>query len=675
MNNNLVVTSKKNLNDEVIMKTKIILLIIILLFSSHYSQSKYSQTVTTDTLLIGEFIGPINYISDLDFKLNNDTIYFISRLDQNIYKLAGDVVNYESYYQAVNEFSDYSDRFYGFAFNPLNNYESFFLSGGDIVDILEVSYTNTDSLIQPIFFTNTNKSDDLCVQGNMLLKVDEWDDKVVKISLNDNTVVDVYEIYSYKNYSDEQFRGIAASEENIWLAFTSEFSSSPNSQILKFDNNFNLLTRYNLPESISPSGLAWNYNDSSLYLSSDRLYNYSSNGIYKLIFGIAPTADFTASVETGSAPLSVTFTDQSQNSPDEWYWDFGDGSNSTEQNPTHTYTEKGEYTVSLTVSNDYGEDTLEKENFIIVSDPNPNAGLVAYYPFNGNANDDSGNDNHGTVNGAELTSDRFGNENSAYYFDGRAKIEIDHTSSQTFYKNLTIAAWINPQSSGEQQFIFSKWGGTNSNESFYIALDAGRQPFGKINFTSTLEIVLKSDNPISLNEWYFVAMTYDGVSAKLYVNGEVVKEIADSRTILSGTLPLVIGDDNGNNLEFNGYIDDCYLYNATLTEGDILELFNVDLTDIKSNDTNIPTTYTLQQNYPNPFNPSTKITYDIKEAGNVRIELYNTLGQKIKVLLNENQSAGSHEVTLNASDLTSGVYFYQLTTDSFVETKKMTLLK
>jgi len=80
-----------------------------------------------------------------------------------------------------------------------------------------------------------------------------------------------------------------------------------------------------------------------------------------------PTADFTANVTSGTAPLTVQFTDLSANNPASWSWDFGDGGTSTEQNPSHTYTVAGSYTVSLTVSNEYGSDTKTEIDYITVS--------------------------------------------------------------------------------------------------------------------------------------------------------------------------------------------------------------------------------------------------------------------------------------------------------------------
>jgi hypothetical protein len=89
----------------------------------------------------------------------------------------------------------------------------------------------------------------------------------------------------------------------------------------------------------------------------------------------------------------------------------------------------------------------------------------------------------------------------------------------------------------------------------------------------------------------------------------------------------------------------------------------------------LPVEYSLYQNYPNPFNPTTKINYDLPEAGNISLIVYDILGRRVKVLVNDNQQAGRYEVSFNASNLASGVYIYQLRAEKFVSTKKMILLR
>jgi hypothetical protein len=94
----------------------------------------------------------------------------------------------------------------------------------------------------------------------------------------------------------------------------------------------------------------------------------------------------------------------------------------------------------------------------------------------------------------------------------------------------------------------------------------------------------------------------------------------------------------------------------------------------------LPTEFLLSQNYPNPFNPSTKIKYSIPPVGtqhavSVQIIVYDVLGNEIETLVNEEKSASTYEVMWYAENLPSGVYFYQIKAGSFIETKKMLLLK
>jgi len=92
-------------------------------------------------------------------------------------------------------------------------------------------------------------------------------------------------------------------------------------------------------------------------------------------------------------------------------------------------------------------------------------------------------------------------------------------------------------------------------------------------------------------------------------------------------------------------------------------------------DNNIPTEYTLYQNYPNPFNPLTNIGFQIPNFGLVSLKIYDLLGTEVAVLVNEEKQPGVYEVQFDASNLSSGIYYYKLVSGNFIETKKMVLLK
>jgi hypothetical protein len=88
-----------------------------------------------------------------------------------------------------------------------------------------------------------------------------------------------------------------------------------------------------------------------------------------------------------------------------------------------------------------------------------------------------------------------------------------------------------------------------------------------------------------------------------------------------------------------------------------------------------PTEFILYQNYPNPFNPSTVISYQLAVGSRVTLKVYDILGNEVATLVNEEKPAGSYEVKWSAESLSSGVYFYQLIAGSYLETKKMILLR
>jgi hypothetical protein len=106
---------------------------------------------------------------------------------------------------------------------------------------------------------------------------------------------------------------------------------------------------------------------------------------------------------------------------------------------------------------------------------------------------------------------------------------------------------------------------------------------------------------------------------------------------------------------------------------------------IKNLSSEVPTKFNLEQNYPNPFNPTTKIKFDIPShlsfpnasIGNpfVSLKIYDVLGREIQTLVNEKLQPGSYEVTFNGSNLSSGIYFYQLKAGEYIENKKMVLIK
>jgi len=140
-----------------------------------------------------------------------------------------------------------------------------------------------------------------------------------------------------------------------------------------------------------------------------------------------------------------------------------------------------------------------------------------------------------------------------------------------------------------------------------------------------------------------------------------------------------------NPMHFNLKITNTALRTASTTGGPIGDLtwelangYNstqADIaTDVKEINT-LPTEFALNQNYPNPFNPSTTINFAIGKASNVKLTVYNILGQKVATLVDNFMNTGAYEVKFNANHLSSGVYFYTIEAGDFRVNKKMMLLK
>ena len=122
--------------------------------------------------------------------------------------------------------------------------------------------------------------------------------------------------------------------------------------------------------------------------------------------------------------------------------------------------------------------------------------------------------------------------------------------------------------------------------------------------------------------------------------------------------------------------------NVTLSSGNNFTINNLvftlnplDRVGIQNIGTTVSKDFVLHQNYPNPFNPETKIRFEVVAAKNINITVFDVLGKEVASLVNKKFTPGTYEVSFDASKLSSGIYFYKLITDDFVDTKKMMLIR
>jgi WD40 repeat protein len=228
------------------------------------------------------------------------------------------------------------------------------------------------------------------------------------------------------------------------------------------------------------------------------------------------------------------------------------------------------------------------------------------------------------------------------------------------------------------------------NNNFAYSVGFGNS--GKLKYVST-DLSLVDNHTIPVELASFNANVTDKnvklhwiTSSELNNSGfEVERKVSSSQPALpsggstvSNFKTIGFVDGNGNTTATNHYsFEDNNLSSGTYQYR--LKQIDFDGTFEYSNvievEVNIPSEFSLSQNYPNPFNPSTNIEYRIPEDGFVSLSIYNSLGQQVSILVNEDQSAGNHSLTFSADNLPSGLYFYELRSGSFVETRKMLLLK
>lgn len=219
-------------------------------------------------------------------------------------------------------------------------------------------------------------------------------------------------------------------------------------------------------------------------------------------------------------------------------------------------------------------------------------GLVGYWPFCGNANDASGNNNNGTVNGATLTTDRFGNANSAYSFDGVTNhISINNASSLN-PTSISISGWVNNSSSPTNnqegsKAIITKWfqqincGNNGDNYTIQISRNNNTNVFvaASVYNNSFSSAIGSSNDIIGLFNWHHFTFIHDAlVGEKLFIDGVLVSSNSVTGNLCSTTNKLYFGCDNflGSLWRyFNGKLDDIAIYNRALSPTEIQQLYNL----------------------------------------------------------------------------------------------------
>ena len=213
-------------------------------------------------------------------------------------------------------------------------------------------------------------------------------------------------------------------------------------------------------------------------------------------------------------------------------------------------------------------------------------GLVAFYPFSGNAGDSSGNGNHGTINGATLTTDRFSNINKSFSFNGVSHwIAVKDNSVLNPASSISISLWISSNSVHNNSGIIGKWNNfngvsANGQEQYVMYAGPNTQGIRFYTVTNLSSAVVDENKGIKYNDgaWHNYTSTWDGTTMKLFRDGLVIDSVTQKGTLKSFNQGLEIGrysggSGTGTNVNyFNGKIDDVRIYNRSLNQSEITYL-------------------------------------------------------------------------------------------------------
>jgi hypothetical protein len=211
----------------------------------------------------------------------------------------------------------------------------------------------------------------------------------------------------------------------------------------------------------------------------------------------------------------------------------------------------------------------------------PTNGLLGWWPFDGNANDESGNGNNGTVNGATLTTDRFGNPNAAYDFDGNDDfIEIDNLESFDFSSAIGLSFWLYVDqfpASGGRVILSKQLSSSTSAIGFAVTATASETLTFRLGNGSPTTYTAVVNNSISAQVWHHVVCDFQNGTIRVFIDSnETGSTIQQNALVGQASIPMLIGAPTwtaSNAFNFLGNIDDIGIWNRALTPCEIQELY------------------------------------------------------------------------------------------------------
>ena len=302
---------------------------------------------------------------------------------------------------------------------------------------------------------------------------------------------------------------------------------------------------------------------------------------------------------------------------------------------------------------------------------------------------DSYGDHNALVQNNNHPSEDSGIVNSSRFFYNSSAVEVPDNDVYDWgiHTSFSVELWIKTTQPGTGNKVFIGRHGDNSHMAWWLGFGNDNKVLFSVSDTDGVSSTLEGKTKINDGKWhYVVGIRNDSLSVlQLFIDGIEENRVSTFFTgDFSGKSPIYIAYYL-NGYHYSGWIDEIAVYKTALSKDQIEKHYNNGLsgkgycdsftTDIKNSNSGVINSYILNQNYPNPFNPSTLISFSIPEQENVKLDVYNILGQHISSLVKGELNAGFHNVKFEARNIPSGIYFYKLETNKFINVKKMILQK
>jgi len=390
------------------------------------------------------------------------------------------------------------------------------------------------------------------------------------------------------------------------------------------------------------------------------LTNRYSNSTYEhiiedLMDQMPVGAHFTASAYSGWLPFSVEFdastsTAEGNQSIQKYLWDFGDGSNGEGEIVSHEYTETGIFTVQLTIIDNLN-DSLRTTDLVRVSDPVFSSG-----PYFGNV------ENYIFFQG-DLWSTQVDEDNLRLHLSNDTRSSDISMPGYTIIKDSLYSDFtLNITTRIDEDLSLSSLAGytiifgyEDENNYSYMLMKQTTSRLVNVTNRQSIDIGRTTQIGIPDEQYHKVIINLSDDQLTVTLDDSLFLTTTSSRLKKTGKVGF-------GSSKYAVFFDD------VAVAGDAIPAST-------NHTSNMPEHYKLWQNYPNPFNLSTNIQFTLPRAENVKIEIYNGLGQRLKTLVNQLMQGGSHAVVFSGEDMVSGLYIYRMQAGDFQDIKKMVLLK